>query len=65
MEGCVECGMPESCDNRDRLHRMRSGALDAGLIVKCEDADQGELVEEWTTDLKSKWPTNILFERDQ
>jgi len=44
---------------------MRSGALDAGLIVKCEDANQEELIEEWTTDLKSKWPTNILFERDQ
>ena len=64
VEDCIECGMPETCDNLKRLKKMRAGALDAGLIVKGEDVDHEELIEEWTVDLKSKWPTNILFERD-
>ena len=61
MEDCVECGIPESCDKMERLKKMRSGALGAGLIVKAEDVDQEELIEEWTAELKSKWPTQILF----
>ncbi len=64
VEDCIECGMQETCDNLKRLKKMRSGAHDAGLIVKGEDVDHEELIEEWTVDLKSKWPTNILFVRD-
>jgi len=61
VEGCVECGMPETCENLDRLKKMRSGALKTGLKVKRDVVYHGELLEQWTADLKSSWPTHILF----
>ena len=65
LNDCLECGLPETCENRDKLLRMRTGALDAGLIVKNEIVDPRELIEGWTEDLKNKWPANILFFGDQ
>jgi len=65
VEDCIECGIPETCDNLERLKKMRSGALDAGLKVKSSVSKREELIEEWTENLKKRWPTNILFSDQQ
>jgi hypothetical protein len=65
LNDCLECGMPETCEHLDRLRRMRTGALGAGLMVKNEVTDQRELIEKWTVELKSKRPSNMLFSGDQ
>jgi hypothetical protein len=54
LDGCIECDMPDACENRDRLLRMRTGALDAGLMVNNEAVDSNELLERWSKELKNK-----------
>ena len=61
---CNDCDRPESCENRERLERMRTGAIDAGLMVKRGKSEGGESVEAWTEELKKKWPSSILFEAE-
>lgn len=61
LEDCSECGMPDNCESLELLMKMRSGAVEAGLMVKDENIDQGKLIERWTLELRGKWPSNILF----
>jgi hypothetical protein len=65
LNDCLECGMPRTCEHWDRLHRMRAGALGAGLMVKNEVTYPRDLIEKWTMELKSKRPSNLLFSGDQ
>jgi len=58
---CSECDQPSACKNSETLHKMRSGARDAGLFVKTEKADRQKLIEKWIGELKEKWPHCILF----
>lgn len=53
---CSECDQPTACKNLEMLQKMRTGARHAGLFVKTENVDRQELIEKWTTQLKSKWP---------
>ena len=50
-----------ACNHLETLQYMRTGALRAGLMVKMENVDRKELLEKWTAELKSKWPSRILF----
>lgn len=65
MDDCSVCDESAACKHSEALHKMRSGALDAGLFVKLEDIDRQRLIEEWTNQLKSKWPSCILFMNDR
>ena len=58
---CNECDQPETCKNAEILEKMRTGALRAGLFVKTENVDRQKLLEKWTAELKSRWPSCILF----
>ena len=58
---CSKCDQPTACKNLETLQKMRTGATRAGLFVKTENVDQQELIEKWTDELKSKWPSSILF----
>jgi hypothetical protein len=62
LKGCTECGKPDNCENLELLLKMRAGAVEAGLMVKNENVDQGELIERWTSELRGKWPSRILFQ---
>ena len=64
LTGCGDCDQPDECDNLERLQRMREGALEAGLMVKTGKGDVRELVEGWTAELRSRWPSCILFMDD-
>jgi hypothetical protein len=61
LKDCTECGMPEDCENLELLQKMRTGAVEAGLMVKNENVDEDELIERWTSELRGKWPSSILF----
>ena len=65
IEDCSECDQPTACKNQEILHHMRTGARDAGLIVKTENVNRQQLIEKWTAELKSKWPSCILFSSDE
>jgi hypothetical protein len=41
---------------------MRSGAVKAGLFVKEGDVPREDLLEEWTTILKNRWPFCMIFD---
>lgn len=64
INDCSECDQPEACKNLEILEKMRTGALRAGLLVKTENVDQKKLLEKWIDELKSKWPSCILFLQD-
>jgi hypothetical protein len=40
---------------------MCTGAINAGLLVKEKSEDREALIERWTDELKSSWPSCILF----
>jgi hypothetical protein len=61
---CVECQAGNQCSHREVLDYMRSGALAAGVLFRegapvCDDP-----IEEWVTQVASKWPCSILFGDD-
>ncbi len=61
LDDCSDCPAPESCAHKEALDKMRSAALEAGLLVKTEKDDSETLIQEWTTKLKTTWPSLILF----
>jgi hypothetical protein len=64
INDCNECDQPTTCQNVEALQKMRTGALSAGLLVKTGNVDRQKLMEKWTAELKSKWPSCILFLRE-
>jgi hypothetical protein len=63
LADCTECTEFMTCKNREALRKVRTGALDAGMSVKTrrDRVDQQELVEKWTADITSKFPTCIVL----
>jgi hypothetical protein len=58
---CSECNNPDKCTNKDLLDKMRTGAKEAGLMVKLEKDDNQGLIPKWTDRLKNEWPSSFLF----
>jgi hypothetical protein len=60
---CTECKEFMTCENREPLQKVRSGALRVDMLVKNEneESSQQQLVKKWTAELKSKWQFCILF----
>jgi hypothetical protein len=58
---CSECDQLKSCKNLEAIDKMRTGAIQAGLFVRTENVNRQKLMEKWTTELKNKWPSCILF----
>ncbi len=65
IDDCSQCDEQATCEHTEALQRMRSGALDAGMLVKTQDVDRSSLIEDWTTGLKSRWPCCILYVNSQ
>jgi hypothetical protein len=61
INDCSQCDQSEACQNLDILQKMRTGARRANLLVKTKNVDGTKLIEKWTAELKSKWPSSILF----
>lgn len=58
---CTECNEQSTCKHTEILHKMRSGALAAGLSVKSGPGERKRLIETWLTELESRWPCCVLF----
>ncbi len=58
---CSECGRPEDCKNSEKLKKMRTGSVDAGLMVKMKKANRRDLINKWTRELEGKFPHRLLF----
>ena len=61
LDDCSACEDQTTCRHADLLEHMRSGALKAGLFVKEGDVQREDLLAEWKSALKSKWPFQVLF----
>lgn len=65
IAGCSECDQPQACQHAESLERMRTGSVRAGLFVKTEDVDRKKLLADWIEEIKSRWPSSILFSADE
>lgn len=61
LNDCSECTEQEACEFSEILEKMRTGARDAGLFVKTQNVDRTELLEKWILELKSSWPSRVVF----
>jgi hypothetical protein len=63
LADCTECKEFMTCENREALQKVRTGAIHVDMLVKNENekASQQQLLEKWTAELKNKWPSRILF----
>ena len=63
LADCTECKEFMSCENREALQKVRTGALDAGMLVKTDKdtADQQQLIKKWTTQITNRFPNCILL----
>ncbi|MFC2079460.1 DUF3795 domain-containing protein [Candidatus Bipolaricaulota bacterium] len=60
LTDCSECGQA-ACPHSELLDSMRTGALKAGLFVKTHPGDSASLIENWTSELASQFPSCLLF----
>jgi hypothetical protein len=61
LEDCLACGERGQCRHGQVLEHMRSGARAAGLLVKDQGDSNQSILGRWQAELKSKWPTLVLF----
>jgi hypothetical protein len=64
LEDCLACDDQDHCSHGEILERMRSGARAAGLFVKNMSGSNTRLLSAWETELRSKWPSSVLFMKD-
>ena len=60
LSDCSECDEAD-CPHAEVLDHMQSGGLKAGLFVKIQPGNSASLIEEWTTELKTQFPSSLLF----
>jgi hypothetical protein len=61
LDDCTLCGEQASCPHGELLNHMRTGARAAGLSVKTSEIDREEFLVDSETELKTRWPSCILF----
>jgi hypothetical protein len=60
LEDCTSCRQFRQC-KIELLEYMRCGARNTGLYVMSEGGGKQNLIEQWSAEIKSKWPCCILF----
>jgi len=62
LADCTECKEFMTCENREALRKVRTGALKAGMLVKTDKdkADQ-QLLEKWTAVITEKFPNCVVL----
>jgi hypothetical protein len=61
---CTQCDAGDDCSHGKVLDYMRSGALAAGVLFRIGETNRAVSIEEWISQLASKWPCSILFDDD-
>ena len=62
IPGCNECNEPKTCKNLDILKKVRTGALQVGMLIKTDKNKEKrqQLIKKWTTEIKNKYPTCFI-----
>jgi len=60
ISDCNECKELTTCKNLEVLQKVRSGALDVGMLLKTGKGDHGELIEKWTAEIRNKFPHCVI-----
>jgi hypothetical protein len=61
LDDCSQCKTRSTCPHSGLLETMQTGAQEANLLVKLEDVDGEETLKEWMEEIKSLWPSSVLF----
>jgi hypothetical protein len=61
LRDCTECAEFGQCEHSKIVEKMRSGSRAAGLFVKEPHAENEELIQRWSAELKGRWPCCVLF----
>ncbi|NWG11892.1 DUF3795 domain-containing protein [Candidatus Bathyarchaeota archaeon] len=67
VSDCTVCNEFMKCSNSEALQKVRTGAAAVGMLMKTDKdkADQQQLIEKWTEEVKDNFPHCILFSQSQ
>jgi hypothetical protein len=67
VSDCTVCDEFMKCKNSEALRKVRTGAAAVGMLMKTDrdKANQKQLVEKWTKEIKANFPHSILFPQSQ
>jgi hypothetical protein len=60
VSDCSECNESTTCKNLEALQKVRAGALRVGMLIKTGRADQKQLIEKWTVEIRNKFPCSVI-----
>ena len=63
LTDCTECKEFMTCENREALQKVRTGALNVGMLVKTDKdtGDQQHLIMQWIAEVKNSFPSCIVL----
>jgi hypothetical protein len=67
LADCTECEEFMTCDNREPLRKVRTGAQAVGMLVKDgkDKTDNQQLMKKWNAEIRDQFPCCILFSHSQ
>lgn len=63
LADCTLCGQFMTCDNREPLEKVRTGALAVGMLVKTDKdrLDSQRLVKKWSGQKRNRFPDCVVL----
>ena len=63
LADCTECKEFMTCEHREALQKVRTGALNVGMLVKTDKdtGDQQHLIMQWIAEVKNSFPSCIVL----
>jgi hypothetical protein len=63
LSDCTQCKQFLSCEHREGLMKVRSGALKAGMLVKMteEESERPQLIAKWMSELQRRFPACLIL----
>jgi len=65
LADCTQCKEFMTCENREALDHVRTGALKVGMMAKTEkdNASQQQLIKKWIAEISEKFPNCIILSK--
>ncbi len=60
ISDCNECNEHTKCKNVEALQKVRTGALDVGMLIKTGKGGQLQLKEKWTAEIRNRFPYSAI-----
>jgi hypothetical protein len=63
LADCTECEEFMTCEHREALQKVRTGAFNVGMLVKTDKdtGDQQHLIMQWIAEVKNSFPSCIVL----